>query len=144
MGGVAGVVTAVVGGGLLLRSATNRRFRELAGLDGRRSLIPFNRTFHVDAPVGDVFELWPRLRAVSALHGARAGGGAPRRGSPALDRRRPGRTAGDLGGDGHRDDLQRVLSNECLAWESVAGSQVPEAASRRGWPSAGRECRMGA
>lgn len=54
-GGLIGLLTALAGGALILRSATNQPLRQLTSRTGKRG-IDVRKTLHVNAPVDRVFE----------------------------------------------------------------------------------------
>jgi uncharacterized membrane protein len=53
------IFSAAVGLGLVTRSLTNMRMKDLIGLDGGHG-IAVRKTITINAPVGKVFELWSR------------------------------------------------------------------------------------
>lgn len=54
-GGIAGVLAGAAGALILLRTATNKPIRRLAGMSGHRA-IDIHKTIHIAAPVERVFE----------------------------------------------------------------------------------------
>ena len=56
-GGPLGLLSAVLGGGLLLRAAANRETASLLGM-GRDSAIEVHKTVHLAVPAREAFEFW--------------------------------------------------------------------------------------
>jgi uncharacterized membrane protein len=116
--GLPRLVGTLAGSVLLARAVSNRGWRDLAGIGGRRT-VEFDKTIHILAPVEEVFAFWalvenfPRfmshLREVKDLGGGRSHwvaegpGGVP------------------ISWDAELTEYKR---NQRLAWRSVAGSDV--------------------
>jgi uncharacterized membrane protein len=56
--GPASLVAALLGGGLVMRAATNRNMATLVGVGPARHGITVQKTMHIDAPLRHVFEFW--------------------------------------------------------------------------------------
>ncbi len=56
------LVRALVGGGLLLRAATNRQLASLAGVGSHCRDIEVQKTITIRAPIAQVFEFWTHIR----------------------------------------------------------------------------------
>lgn len=56
-GGALGLLSAALGGGLLLRAAANRETASLLGM-GRDSAIEVQKTVHLAVPAREIFEFW--------------------------------------------------------------------------------------
>jgi uncharacterized membrane protein len=57
-GGLLGIPAMFLGGGFLLRAATNLSTRRLTGIGAGRRAIDIHKTISIDAPPDDVFSLW--------------------------------------------------------------------------------------
>jgi uncharacterized membrane protein len=53
---------SLLGGGLLLRAATNRHLPSLAGLGAHCRDIEVQKSIHIRAPIAQVFEFWTHIR----------------------------------------------------------------------------------
>lgn len=57
-GGVLGILSAALGGGLLLRAAANRETAAILGLTEADRGIEVQKTAHIEAPLREVFSFW--------------------------------------------------------------------------------------
>lgn len=120
--GLLGAATAAVGAGLMARGVSNRPVRRLTGIGAGRRAVDFQKTVTVDAPVGDVYEVWSRLeefpRIMSHVREVREIG--------------PGRTrwtaTGPLGTPVSWNAVETArVPGQLLAWRSEPGSQIDNA-----------------
>jgi uncharacterized membrane protein len=77
--GGSGAVLTLLGGALLARSISNREMKRLLGLGSARRGFDVQKTFEVEAPVGDVFAFWANAenfpRIMSHVRRVRDAGG---------------------------------------------------------------------
>jgi uncharacterized membrane protein/osmotically-inducible protein OsmY len=117
-GGPLGLLSALLGGGLLLRAAANREAASLLGM-GRDSAIEVQKTVRIGVPVKDVFEFWAdysnfphfmsRVREVRPLE--------------------DGRSRWIVSGPGGMPvewtaEITRFQPHQCIEWRSGEGSMV--------------------
>jgi uncharacterized membrane protein len=124
-GGLPGLALGTAGALLLLRSTTNRPFRQLAGMSGRRS-VDIQKTITINAPVEQVFEYlsawenYPRfMRNVRSI-------------TPKADGQLHWVVAGPAGTEVSWDSMTTQFEpNEIIAWRTVEGSPVAHAGIMR-------------
>jgi uncharacterized membrane protein len=116
--GLQRLVGTIAGSALLARALTNRGLRDMMGIGGKRT-VEFEKTFHILAPVEEVFGFWARFenfpRFMSHLKEVRDLGGA-----------RSHWVAEGPGGMPISWDAEitEYKKNERLGWRSVPGSSV--------------------
>ena len=116
-----GAVSSVIGVGLLARAVTNLPPRRLIGIGAGRRAVDFQKTIHIDAPVGEVFAFWSEYQNF------------PKFMSRVLDVRVSDRVpglshwtvAGPAGTPISFDaETARMIHNELIAWRTLPGAPV--------------------
>jgi uncharacterized membrane protein len=122
-GGLAGVVSGVIGSGLLLRAATNIETKKLVGLTGSRRGIDVQKIININAPVEEVWSFWSRYENFPLwMHNVKE---VRRNEETGLSHWTVAGPA-EIPVEWDAAETERV-ENECLAWKSVPGSTVASA-----------------
>jgi uncharacterized membrane protein len=118
----AGVISGLIGAGLLTRSITNMETRRLIGAGGGRRAVDIQKTLTINAPVEHVFRLWSNYenfpQFMSHIREVRDQGSG--RSHWVADGPAGISVAWDA-------EITRFETNRLLAWKSTPGSTVENA-----------------
>jgi uncharacterized membrane protein len=114
-----GIALGAAGGGLLARSVTNVDFGSMLGVSADSRGIVVQKSIHINAPLGEVFEFWNNYqnfpRFMSRVREVR----------PMGDNRSHWSVAGPAGVPVEWvSETTQVLPNQLIEWRSVEGSAV--------------------
>lgn len=120
--GLRGALAGAVGSALLGRAVTNLPTRRLIGVNAGREAVRFQKTLHIDAPVGEVWALWSRFenfpRFMAHLDEVRVTG----EGLSHWVARGPAGTRFEWDAE-----TTQWIAEEVIAWKSVEGATVASA-----------------
>ena len=121
--GAARLALTLAGAALAARAAANLEFRQLTGIGAGRRAVDFQKTLHINAPVGEVFDFWSNVENFPSFMAH------VRDVRPTVLEHQSHWCIGLPGGMTLEFDavVTDLVPNRLLAWKSVEGSAVGHA-----------------